>query len=263
MKIAVIGCGNMGGAIARSLAMDAEFSKDNVISVSNRTQAKLDALKSQFPCVEISTDNKEVVKDADMVVFAVKPWLLETVAKEVRDEMNASQIVISVVAGKTFEELAGLFTIDSKQCPLFRVIPNTAIAIGQSMTVISQSGATDEQEQLVQSLFDKSGKTLLVEERLMNPAMALCSCGTAYALRYIRASVEGGVELGLTPKQAQMLVGQTMVGAAGLLEANDSHPEAEIDKVTTPGGLTIKGLNKMEACGFTNAVIEGLKASIK
>lgn len=97
----------------------------------------------------------------------------------------------------------------------------------------------------------------------MDAAMALGSCGTAYALRYVRAAMEAGVELGLYPSQAKLIVAQTVKGAAQLLMTNDSHPEEEIDKVTTPGGFTIKGLNRMEACGFTNAVVEGLKASVK
>ena len=97
----------------------------------------------------------------------------------------------------------------------------------------------------------------------MGAATALCSCGTAYALRYIRAAVEGGVELGLYPDQAKAIVAQTVKGAADMLMTSGEHPEAEIDKVTTPGGITIKGLNRMEACGFSTAVIEGLKASVK
>ena len=116
---------------------------------------------------------------------------------------------------------------------------------------------------MVTDIFNRLGETLVVEERLLDAAMALGSCGTAYALRYVRAAMEAGVELGLYPDQAKKIVAQTVRGAAGLLLARGTHPEEEIDKVTTPGGFTIKGLNRMEACGFSNAVIEGLKASIK
>ena len=103
---------------------------------------------------------------------------------------------------------------------------------------------------------------LLVEERLMNAGLVLASCGIAYALRYIRANTQGGVLLGFTPADAQRIVAQTMKGAASLLSVDHSHPEAEIDKVTTPAGLTIRGLNAMERNGFTTAIIEGLMASI-
>ena len=95
----------------------------------------------------------------------------------------------------------------------------------------------------------------------MGAATALCSCGIAYAMRYVRAATEGGVELGIYPHKAKEYVLATLRGAVELLEATGNNPEVEIDKVTTPGGITIKGLNAMEAHGFTTAVIEGLKAS--
>lgn len=250
----------MGGAIARGLAADAAFSENNTIAVSNRSQGKLDALKAQYPAVATSTDNCTAVNDADVVVVAVKPWLIDAVAGEVKDAVKEGSLVVSVVAGVPFSHLRELF---GAKAPLFRVIPNTAIAIGESMTVVAADGTTEEQDNCVFDMFSRLGATLKIEERLMDAAMALGSCGTAYALRYVRAAMEAGVELGLYPSQAKLIVAQTVKGAAQLLMTNDSHPEEEIDKVTTPGGFTIKGLNRMEACGFTNAVIEGLKASVK
>lgn len=250
----------MGGAIVRGLAADAEFASTHKIAVSNRSQAKLDAVKAEFPSVEISTDNNAVAQDADIVVIAVKPWLIDSVAEGLKPAVNDRQTIISVVAGvplSHLHELLGKVTI-------FRAIPNTAIAIGESMTVIATDADTPATLTTeVERIFNRLGRTLLVEERLLDAAMALCSCGTAYALRYVRAAMEAGVELGLYPAQAKTIVGQTVKGAAELLLAHDSHPEEEIDKVTTPGGFTIKGLNRMEACGFSNAVIEGLKASVK
>ena len=110
-------------------------------------------------------------------------------------------------------------------------------------------------------IFQELGDAMLVEERLMGAGMALASCGIAYAMRYIRAATEGGVELGMYARDAQRIVQQTLRGAVELLEATGGHPEEEIDKVTTPGGITIRGLNAMEQNGFSNSVIQGLKAS--
>ena len=112
----------------------------------------------------------------------------------------------------------------------------------------------------MRGLFDAVGKTAVVDERRLKAGMMLASCGTAFALRYVRASAEGGVELGLYPKEAVEAALQTVKGAAALLEARGTHPEQEIDRVTTPGGITIRGLNAMEEAGFTAAVIAGLKA---
>ena len=152
----------------------------------------------------------------------------------------------------------------SPQASIFRLIPNTAISVGESMTFISHNKvATTEQIAAVVALFDTLGKASVIEERLMGAATALCSCGIAYAMRYVRAAMQGGVEMGIYPGESKDYVLQTLRGAVALLEATGNNPEVEIDKVTTPGGITIKGLNEMEANGFSNAVIKGLKASNK
>ena len=140
-------------------------------------------------------------------------------------------------------------------------MPNTAIEVMSSMTFVSARNASKEQTDLIIHIFNELGNAMLVEERLMGAGTALASSGIAFALRYIRAAIEGGVELGFYPKQAQEIVVHTVKGAVDLLLENKSNPETEIDKVTTPGGITIKGLNEMELSGFTSSVIRGLKAS--
>jgi len=167
-------------------------------------------------------------------------------------------MIVSIAAGINFEQLAEYFNTDAT---LFRIIPNTAIDVLQSVSIIASYNTNTDQEGLIQSLFAELGKVFLVPESQLNAFMSLSSCGIAYAFRYIRAAMEGGVEMGIYPNVAKEVVLQTLRGAIELLEANESHPEVEIDKVTTPGGITIKGLNEMEANGFTNAVIKGLKAS--
>lgn len=261
MKITIIGCGNMGGAIARGLAKS-NFVAPADITVSNRGKEKLDLLKTYNPEVHTTTDNKAAVKDADIIVLAVKPWVLESVAIDIRNALDLPrQIIVSIVAGVTIERLASLFTSGDSIPAIFRVMPNTAIAIRQSMTLFTPYNAVPEQVDCIRAMLDSLGKSLLVDESLMEAGTALCSCGTAFAMRYMRAAVEGGVEMGFYPKDAQLVVEQTVKGAAELLLATGNHPEVEIDRVTTPGGITIKGLNEMEAAGFSTAVIRGLKAS--
>lgn len=259
MKIAIIGAGNMGGATARGIAAHAINPAD--IYVSNPSLPKLEAIRKDFPAINITQSNTECVKDADMVVLAVKPWKIEEVAKEILPALKNEQVVIgSLAAGISLDQLNALF---GAQHPLYVILPNTAIAVRQSMTFIAKKNTTAEMDEWMVSLFKSLGDAMLVEERLMGAGMALASCGIAYVMRYIRAATEGGVELGMYAHDAQRIIEQTMRGAVELLEANGSHPETEIDKVTTPGGYTIQGLNAMEAHGFTNSVIQGLKASIK
>ncbi len=261
MKIAIIGGGNMGGAIALGLAQS-NFISPSDITVSNRGTEKLNALKSSNPSIHTTTDNKAAVEGADIIILAVKPWVLDSVAIDIRNTLDLpKQIIVSVVAGATLERLAGLFSSADTIPAIFRAIPNTAIAVRQSMTLFTPYNAVPEQVDCIRALFDSVGKSLLIEENLMTAGTALCSCGTAFAMRYIRAAVEGGVEMGFYPKDAALLVEQTVKGAAELLLHSGNHPEVEIDKVTTPGGITIKGLNEMEAAGFSSAVIRGLKVS--
>jgi pyrroline-5-carboxylate reductase len=198
------------------------------------------------------------------VILAVKPWLSGIVLEEIRSELDyGHQLLISIVSGLSFDKMVEILCNEHKKPPvLFRLIPNTAIGVCRSMTFISSFGASTDQVSLVESLFNELGVTMLVEERMMPACTSLSSCGIAYAFRYIRAAMSGGVELGISAEQSKSIVLQTLRGAVSLLESTGSHPEIEIDRVTTPGGITIRGLNEMERCGFTSSVISGLKASV-
>ena len=257
MKIAIIGAGNMGGATARGLAQSQHVDAKDIF-ISNPSKGKLDAIKAEFPEINITQDNTECVKDADMVILAVKPWKVEEVAWEIATHLkNGNVIVGSMAAGISTEKIENMFG----QHPIYTIIPNTAIAVRQSMTFIARKNTTPDMDSEILLIFKELGEAMIIEERLMGAGMALASCGIAYAMRYIRAATEGGVELGMYAKDAQHIVEQTLLGAVELLKANKSHPETEIDRVTTPGGITIRGLNAMEENGFTNSVIKGLKAS--
>lgn len=261
MKIAIIGAGNMGGAIACGLAASGKYKSGEIIC-SNPTTAKLDKLKQQYDIIATTTNNIEAVKGADMVVVAVKPWLAEGVVKEIKQAFDTpGKMLVSVVADVPFATLREWVADVENQPAIFRVIPNTAISVGESMTFVAEDGATEEQKALVMKIFSLMGEAMLVNERVLEVGMVLASCGIAFALRYVRAAAEGGVELGIPAAQATQIVAATLKGAAELLLRNGSHPEQEIDKVTTAGGITIKGLNEMEHAGFTSAVIRGLKAS--
>lgn len=265
MKIAIIGAGNMGGATARGIAQGSYVPAAN-ICISNPSTSKLEAIKRDFPDIHITQDNQECVSGADLIILAVKPWKIEEVILQIKDSLDYNRIAIASVAGGMGTDVISNFLKRDDGAPLppvFYIIPNTAIAVRQSMTFISSARASVELQQQVLNIFKELGDAMLVEERQMGAGMALASCGIAYAMRYVRAATEGGVELGMYAHDAQRIVQQTLAGAVALLEQNGSHPEQEIDRVTTPGGFTIRGLNAMEEAGFTNSVIQGLRASIK
>lgn len=258
MKIAIIGAGNMGGAIARGLAKGSLVRVED-IRVSNPSPGKLEALKAEFPDMQVTADNSEAVAGADIVVLAVKPWMVGEVLNKL--QLKETQMLISIAAGIKLGELWQL--LEQKGNPLFRVIPNTAISEMQSMTLVSCSQASQEQIQLVLDIFSEMGLAMLIPEEKMAAATAMTSCGIAYALKYIQAAMQAGIELGVRPKDGMRMVAQSLKGAAELILANDTHPSVEIDKVCTPGGLTIKGINQLEHDGFTSALINAIKISTK
>lgn len=262
MKVGIIGAGNMGGAIACGLASGRIVDSCDICITCPNRRGELDKIKAFDPEVKVSTNIIDAVNGCDIIILAVKPWMLDNVLAELEGTIDFSrQILASVVAGvelSHYEEYAGT----DKKPAIFRLIPNIAISVQESMTFIAAKNASQEQIKAVSDIFAEMGKVMLVDEHLMGAGSSIASCGIAYAMRYIRAAMEGGVELGLSPVQAQEAVMQTLIGAVKILQSSGNHPESEIDKVTTPGGYTIKGLNAMEKNNFTTAVIEGLKASI-
>ncbi len=259
MKIAMIGAGAMGGATVEGLVKTGLYKNDD-ITVSDPSQRVLDKFSKLG--VMVTTDNASAARQADVVCVCVKPWLAEQVLCGIREALNPQQQVLIVIAAGV--KSASIQEWLGTQCPpLFLVIPNIAIAELASMTFIVPAKAEPSHTALVEQLFGAMGTTLITDEKHLAAGTTLASCGIAYAMRYIRAAAEGGVELGFKADDAKSIVMQTMKGAVAVLEATGLHPEAAIDLVTTPGGVTIKGLNEMEHAGFTSAVIRGLKAGAK
>lgn len=257
MKITIVGAGNMGGATARGLLRAGAVKAEDLTIVDISTTTR-DAFKA-LGVVNVVGSATQGVAGADLVILAVKPWYLISLAEEISSAVSDQRVVVvSFAAGIAISELEQVLS-----CAVVRAIPNTAISVGESMTFLySGSAVSGHQMEMVRGLFDSVGRTMVVDsEKTLDGGMALASCGLAYALRYVRAAMEGGVELGVAPAMGCEVVAQTIKGAAELLLTTGNHPEVEIDKVTTPGGVTIKGLNAMEQNGFTNAVIQGIKAS--
>ena len=257
MKIAIIGAGNMGGSIAQGLSIGKLISTSDII-VSDLDNAKLEILKSKFPELKTTNNNVEAAHNANIIILAVKPWLVDSVLNNL--DLTKKQILVSIAAGISFEQLA--HDVVDPEMPMFRVIPNTAISQMQSLNAIATRNVTKEQESLILSIFNEMGTSIILPEDKLSAATALASCGIAYVLKYVQAAMQAGIELGIRPDDAMNMVAQSVKGAAELILNNNTHPSIEIDKVTTPGGLTIKGINELEHAGFTSAVIRAMKASI-
>ncbi len=255
-KIAIIGGGNLGAAIAEGL-LKSEFVAAENITVTKRNLDALQHLKAVG--VNTTSNNKEAIQNSNVIIVALKPYNVKEVLEGLKENFDASKhIVISVVTGILVKDLAAIV---DHGVPIFRAMPNTAIAIQESVTCICHSGATPAQISYVTELFDQLGITVPIDEKLMDAATVLGACGIAYALRFIRAATQGGIEIGFDAKTASLIAAQTVNGAAELLLRGNRHPEEEIDKVTTPKGCTIAGLNEMEHRGFSSSLIKGIITS--
>jgi pyrroline-5-carboxylate reductase len=257
-KIAIIGGGNLGSAIAEGLIKSKFISPSN-LTVTRRNAEALTGLSAQG--VKVTSDNRKAVQDSEVIIVALKPYNVREVLEGLKDHFDRSKhIVISVVTGVSLKDLTGMV---AHGAPVFRAMPNTAIAIQESVTCICHHSALNEQVNYVTALFNQLGITIAIDEKLMDAATVLGACGIAFALRFIRAATQGGIEIGFDAKTANLIAAQTVKGAAELLLKLNRHPEEEIDKVTTPKGCTIAGLNEMEHQGFSSSLIKGICTSFE
>ncbi len=255
-KIAIIGGGNLGTAIAEGL-LKSGFATPDQITVTRRNIERLQALKTVG--VTVTDNNKAAIEYSEVIIVALKPYNVKEVLEGLKNSFDAKKhLVISVVTGVFLKDLAAILNTG---VPIFRAMPNTAIAIQESVTCLCSTNATNAQVNYVTDLFNQLGISISIDEKLMDAATVLGACGIAYALRFIRAATQGGIEIGFDAKTANLIAAQTVKGAAELLLKGNRHPEEEIDKVTTPKGCTIVGLNEMEHRGFSSSLIRGIGAS--
>jgi pyrroline-5-carboxylate reductase len=253
-KIVILGAGNIGTSLARGLIASKQFTFDEILMAEIRGP-RIDQLKKAG--FNVINKSQEALRLADLVVMSVKPQHFVTLAEEIKDGITAEHTLFSTITGVTFSEIEAF----TGKVPMVRIMPNIALEICESMTCISFKNISSEKERNTLSLFNKMGKTLVIPEEMMGAATVAGACGIAFVLRFMRALTQGGIEIGFDAEMAQFITAQTVKGAARLIIETSNHPEMEIDKVTTPQGITISGLNEMEHQGLSSAVIRGLVTS--
>lgn len=254
MKIAIIGTGNLGLSIAKGLIIN------NSATTLYLTKRNPDALAKwkKSKNVHITADNRLAVKNSDILIFAVQPSQLENILIEVKDELHENHVLISTIAGFKISRIEALI---GDQVPIIRSMPNTAISVGKSMTCLCSNTVGKKRIAIASAIFNALGTSIIIEEEHMQAATVICASGIAFWMRLIRATTQGGVQLGFDAEEAIKMSMHTALGAASLLIETNTHPEQEIDKVTTPRGCTITGLNEMEHQGLSSSLIQGLVAS--
>ena len=257
-KLSIIGCGNIGLSILQGILKNNTIPGGNIIATSKNIQ-EISFLEKEG--VTLTTDNKWAVSGSDIIIIAVKPYNINSVLEEIKDNLDPERhILVSITTGISLSKIEEVI---SKKMPVFRVMPNISASIGKSVSCICFSNAGTREVESVRYLFDYVGTTMTIDEELMESATILGACGIAFVLRFIRAMVQGGIQIGFDAKTASAIVNHTVKGAAELLIERNEHPEFEIDKVTTPKGCTIVGLNEMEHNGFSSSLIKGIVASFE
>jgi pyrroline-5-carboxylate reductase len=254
MKVHIIGGGNLGVSIALGLS---RFSKNNQITVTRRNTTSILYLEELG--VTVSKDNKYNIQEADVIILTIKPYQVNTVLAEILPVIS-NKVIASGVSGLSIEALQNKI---GESNSAIRIMPNIAAQFGASATCIAFNEKDRDKAQDVVALFENLGTAPIIDEKLMDAATVLAASGTAFALRYIRASMQAGIEIGFDWKTALAISAQTVKGAAEMILEENIHPEQLIDRVTTPQGCTIAGLNEMEMHGFSSSLIRGIKTSLK
>jgi pyrroline-5-carboxylate reductase len=255
-KIAILGCGNIGISLIQGLLKERTIPAANITATRRNIQ---DIIHLRDSGVIVTADNVAALKQSDLIVIAVKPYNIAGVLSEITTHLNPDKhILISITAGIPISQIRDL---TGNQVPVFRAMPNISASVGKSVSCICHNDAKMPEIESVKHLFDLIGTTMTIDEDLMESATILGACGIAYVLRFIRAMIQGGIQIGFDAVTASAIVNQTVKGAAELLIERHQHPEFEIDKVTTPKGCTIVGLNEMEHNGFSSSLIKGIVAS--
>ncbi len=256
MKIAIIGTGNLGCSIAKGLITT------NAITSLYLTKRNLESIQEfeGYKNVELTTDNKEAVKNSDILIFAVQPAHLEKILLDIKPLLTEKHVLISTITGFSIAKMESIVGDDQF---VIRAMPNTAIAVGKSMTCLCSNEKGAERIKIAEAIFNRLGTSIVIPEHLMQAATVVCASGIAFWMRLIRATTQAAIQLGFDAKEAQELAMNTCEGAASLLINTGNHPEQEIDKVTTPKGCTIEGLNEMEHKGLSSSLIQGMVASFQ
>lgn len=258
--IGFIGSGNMGEALISGLVLSKAARPENIICSDVRDD-QLETVREKYG-VRTTLDNLEVVKTSEIVIYATKPQILDTVLLETSEALNMSKLVISIAAGVP---LAAIEALLNKQLRLIRVMPNICAFVKESATAIAAGNhVMDGDIELAKAVFDSVGKTVFIKENtLMDAFTGLSGSGPAYIFMIVDALADAGVKMGLSRKDSLFLSSQTVLGAAKMLLESKEHPGQLKDRVTSPGGTAIAGIHTLEQGGLRTTLINAVEAATR
>lgn len=248
-KLAVLGAGKLGGILLRAYLKQEVFVSHRVIATVKHGE-RAAALAKELG-IAVTTDNREAVKGADVVLLTIKPQTVAEVLQEIAPDIGVDTLLVSVAAsvptGFVEEQLAAARAGKDETMPVVRAMPNTPAAVGCGMTAIcGGTHATSRHLEVAQTMFDAVGRTIILDEKHMDAVTGLSASGPAFAYIILESLAEAGVKVGLPRDVATLLAAQTMKGAASVVLETGDHPALLKDAVTTPAGCTIDGILELE-----------------
>ncbi|MDO5299042.1 MAG: pyrroline-5-carboxylate reductase [Clostridia bacterium] len=257
MKLGFIGAGNMGSAIISGLLRQDSLPADDLYISRKHPELSADFAKQG---VHVLANNCDLVRSCDGIVLAIKPVYTAQVLEEIHDVISG-KLVISIVAGWTYDMLKAALPESTR---FVRVMPNTPLAVGEGMSLLSsRCTCTEEEFAFAKAIFAAAGKVAVVEDHVYTPANGISGCGPAFVYEFIEAMADGGVRYGVPRALAYELAAQTLIGAAKMVLETGEHPGKLKDAVCSPGGTTIEGIYALEKGGMRAAVMDAVGATVE
>jgi pyrroline-5-carboxylate reductase len=254
VRVAVLGAGKMGGILLQAFLKQNLFARDQIHATVGHAEKAL-ALSAQWG-VDVTTNNLEAARQADLILIGVKPTQVPGIIEEIRPALTKDKTLVSFAASvetSAIEEVAGL------EIAVIRAMPNTPAALGAGATGLCGGRfVSSKQMKLAERIFETVGRTAIVDEKLMNAVTGLSGSGPAYVYVVIEALAEAGAKVGLPRDTATLLAAQTVFGAAKMVLETGYHPALLKDSVTTPGGCTIEGVMELEQGGVRVALVKAV-----
>ena len=257
MRIGFIGCGNMGGAIIKSMA---SLTDEHEILIVGKSQERAKKL-AELDGVNIA-DKERIASECNFIFLGVKPQNMEEVLSEVKDVLAKRKdrfVLVTMAAGLTMQRIKDL----SVECPVIRIMPNLPVATGEGMTLYCHDGVSEDMLKVFLDIMKPSGSMCLIDEKLIDAGCAVSGCGPAFAFMFAKSLADGGVECGLSREDANLLAAQMMLGSAKMLLESDKDPEELKDAVCSPGGATLMGVKELDENGFREVTAKAVVSAYK
>jgi pyrroline-5-carboxylate reductase len=258
-KIGMMGAGNMAGALIRGMLASKQVAPEQ-IRASDVRKERLSELETEFG-IKTHTDNRALVEWANLVVLAVKPQVMDRALDQIAEGLTPGTLVVSIAAGVPIRALESRLPDTVR---VVRAMPNTAAIVLSGATGIAPgSRATEQDIEVTRALFDATGRSVVLDESLIDAVTGLSGSGPAYVMLIIEALADGGVKVGLHRDTALLLAAQTVYGSAKLLLDTGEHPGRMKDMVTSPGGTAIAGLHTLESGGLRRTLIDAVETATR